>query len=144
MPPNIFDTVKPIRFLARTFGLLSFSVNYTSCGEIESCEIRALDVVCFTVYFTLTIALSVMNYIFLTPAEDIWSKVLLLTYEIFLISALLLAAFCMACDLVNRHRLLALLKKINTFDKQVIFDDISFDKSYEVQFIPVEHFCNMY
>lgn len=126
MPPNFFDTVKPVRFMARTFGLLSFSVNYTSSGEMDSCEIRVLDVICFTVYFFMSLILSVMNNLFITPAEDIWSMVLLFTLELFFILALLLAAFCMAADIFNRHRLVALLKKINTLDKQVILDNISF------------------
>lgn len=116
---NLFDCIKPVRIMAKAYGLQSFSITCTSNGEIDGCKLRRFDIFWFIVHFTLSIALSALNYSYLTPADDTWSMVLLSGMQIFLILALLLAALSIALDILNRKRLIKMLKNINDFDKQV-------------------------
>lgn len=116
---NFFDCVKLIRFVARIYGLLSFSIDYTPNREIENCQLRVFDVFYAVMHIILCLVSSVLTFMYFTTPKNIWAMVLVFGMEFFLISAILLAAVSIALDILNRNRLIAMLQKINLFDKQV-------------------------
>lgn len=116
---NFFDCVKLVRFVARLYGLLSFSLNYTSNREIKNCQLRVFDIFYAIIHIILCLVSSVLTFMYFTAPKNIWAMVLLSGMEFFLISAILLAAVSIVLDILNRNRLIEMLQKIHRFDKQV-------------------------
>lgn len=116
---NFFDCVKLIRFVARLYGLLSFSINYTPNREIKNCQLRVFDISYAVMHIILCLVSSVLTFMHFTAPTNIWGMILLFGMEFFLISAILLAAVSIALDIFNRNRLIGMLQKIHQFDKQV-------------------------
>lgn len=117
---NFFDCIKPIRFVARLYALLSFSINYTPNGEIKDCQLRVFDIIYALTHIILCLVSSALTVMHFNAPENIWAMVLLSGMEFILISAILMAAVSIVLDILNRNRFIAMLQKIHQFDKQVI------------------------
>lgn len=117
---NFFDCVKLLRFVARCYGLLSFSINYTSNREIKNCELRAFDLIYALTHIIMCLASFVFTLEYFTAPQNIWGMILLFGMEFLLISAILMAAVSIVLDILNRNRLIEMLQKIQQFDKLVI------------------------
>lgn len=117
---NFFDCVKLIRIVARFYGLLSFSINYTSNREIKNCHLRAIDIIYALTHVVMCLVSTVLTVVYFIPPQNIWGMVLLSGMEFLLISAILMAAVSIMLDILNRNRLIEMLQKIHQFDKQVI------------------------
>lgn len=116
---NISDCVKTAHKAARIFGLLPYTINYSSRGEIVSSSIRSTDIVWFVISLTICILFAIFGSSSLTPTSDIRTTVLLLGSRIILICNVLLAVVSIILDALNQNRLINLLKKISEFDKSV-------------------------
>lgn len=116
---NFFDCVRPVYRTGRLFGLLPFTLNYTSNGEIDSCSLRITDILWFLISVAICIIFSLLGYSALSPTQDIRTTILLLGGRLVLISGVSLAGISIIIDIFNRHRLVELVKAINLFDQEV-------------------------
>lgn len=116
---NISESVKIAYRAARIYGLLPYTINYNSNGEIDSCSVRAFDILWFIITVTTSVTFSVFGFFALTPTADIRTTVLLLGGRIILIGSVLLTAISIVLDELNRHRIVDMLKTITFFDKEV-------------------------
>lgn len=118
---NFFDCLKPIRILARIYGLLSFSINLTPNGEIADSQLNPFDIFYAMTHITVCLVCAVLIFVYFTVPNNVWAMIFLSSMEFFLISAILLAAVSIALDIFNRNRLIAMLQKIHQFDEEVNF-----------------------
>lgn len=119
IPPNFFDCIKPIRKAARLFGLLSFTVNYAPNGTIESCQLRAFDIIYAAFHIAVCSVTFVLICVYFSFSDNVWDMVILSGMEFFIVSALFIAAVSIALDIFNRNRLIEMLQKIHQFDTTV-------------------------
>lgn len=117
---SFFDSVKLVYRVGRLFGLLPFTLNYKLNGEIDSCRLRIIDILWFVITVALCMASSVLGYSALTPTQDNRTTFLLFGGRIVLIGGVSLAAISIVMDFFNRHRLVELVKSINSFDQEVM------------------------
>lgn len=113
--------LRPIYYISRMCGLLPFSIRRNSNGEIKEPRITILD--------CLLLTLSIIWYLFLTynSFHDIryWpnlnkSQVLTVSNYSLLIMGLIFGTITITMDLINRSRLVDILRKFIKFDKNVI------------------------
>lgn len=116
---NLFDSIKSLRFVARIYGLLSFSINCTTNGEIKNCELRVFDILYAMMHIVMCLASSLLTFVYFNGPQDIWGMILLSGMEFLLISAVLLGSVSIVLDMLNRNRIIEMLQKIQQFDKQV-------------------------
>lgn len=117
---NFYDCVKPIYRTGRFVGLLPFTLNYTSNGEIDSCSLSLIDIFWFVISIVICITFSLLGYLKLTPTQDTRTTILLIGGRLLVISGVFLAGISTIIDMFNRHRLVKLVKAINSFDQEVI------------------------
>lgn len=118
---NFAFSVRPIYFFSRACGLLPFSINQNSSGEIQEPKISLFDAVWFGISVC---AYSAMAYIFyhnlrLTQDPNTKSYFLVLGDYMLYISVLIYGIVARAMDMCNRFKLIDILKKFSMFDKEV-------------------------
>lgn len=86
---------------------------------MESCHLCVFDIFYATFHISVCLVLSVLTLMYFTIPENMWDMILLSGMEFFLHSTLILAAIFIALDILNRNRLIEMLRKIQQFDNQV-------------------------
>lgn len=118
------DCVKLIYLAAKSAGLLPFSLNYTSNGEIKSCKFRISDIIVFVMFLSLCIALVI--FIVISSSFDVDANaqsrhnIMLVGRRAILLCGLIATVIYYSFDFLNRNRLVSIVKKIGKLDKQVI------------------------
>lgn len=120
-PTNFFDCVKPAYETSKKFGLMTFSIRYTANNEMEGTYVRSIDIVIFIISVLSYLVLGCLFVIFIIPISvlDFKTTVLLQSKQIFLTVSIFLCVISTIINMLNRHRLIEIVKMINTFDKEV-------------------------
>lgn len=119
---NFFYSFRPVYYFSRTFGFLPFSIVYDSNGSIQIPKIRVFDSLWFTIAMSVYILSAVIVLQNTESPEDgsnIESVILKITDYILLVSMLFFGAVIIGMDMINRFKLVEILKDINTFDEEV-------------------------
>lgn len=116
------NSFAPIYYFSRVTGLLPFTIARNSNGEIQMPSVSRLD----RLWFVVSICLHLSLICILLPSFNELKKVLtrqqfILIYcdQLRLVLSLIFGALTIAMDMCNRFKLVALLKKITIFDKEV-------------------------
>lgn len=121
---NFLDCVKLIYLPAKSAGLLPFSLNYTSNGEIKSCKLRISDIIVLVMFLSLCIGLVI--FIVISSSFDVDANaqsrhnIMLVGRRAILLCGLIVSVIYYSFDFLNRNRLVSIAKKIGKLDKQVI------------------------
>lgn len=120
---NFSSSMMPAYFFSRAFGLLPFSIVRDSRGEAQAARVYLLDFLWFfismLIYFLLTI------YVYfdvesLGPSQTISESYILIVGEpALIIFGMIYGAMVIVMDMLNRNRLVDVLKKFTDFDKEV-------------------------
>lgn len=124
---NFEYCIRPIYYISRVCGLLPFSVTRNLNRDIEAPRMNTFDRLFFT--------LSICWYLFLTYTSfchiQHWqslniSHVLTIGNYSLLMIGLIFGVLTITMDMLNRNRLVDILKKFIIFDQNVIFKCYSF------------------
>lgn len=118
---NFFDCVKPVYESSKKFGLMIFSIKYSSNGEMENCEVHCMHIIWFIVSVSLFLSLTVFSAIVLVPVEygNIRTTIFVRGRRVLMTINLILCAISTISNMLNRHRLIDMMKMINSYDKEV-------------------------
>lgn len=118
---NFEHGFRPIYYFSRAAGLWPFSICRDSNGVIQPARLSRLDGAWF--FISLCLHLFAMFYYYLSLVELEGSNKTILTfsilYTLFQIKSLLIGAFGIILDLLNRYTLVNLLRKFIVFDSEV-------------------------
>lgn len=139
-PTNFAHVFRPIYYFARLCGQMPFSIVHGTHGGIREIRIRTIDALWFfisiCIYSTLTCCVCVYlvrafsNYRIDPSLYVLASGVNLLRLINFLCGILILIM-----DMCNRHKLVNILKKFTTFDREASYKSHKIkNKNYNVTF----------
>lgn len=116
---NFADSFRPIYYFSRVFGLMPYSIIYDSNGDVQEPKVRTLDVLWFVISMCIYILMAVILYQEMNISNLNTSVYILLLGEfVLLMLTLIFGAQVIGMDMCNRFRIIDILKKINTFDKE--------------------------
>lgn len=112
----------PIYYFSRMFGLMPFTLNYNSRGEIQAPQVRRFDAIWFGVSISIYLMAAVTNFLSVALPKEMTtiSFALYFGHNVLFIQSLLVGAISIGLDLFNRYKLVAILKAFIAFDKEVI------------------------
>lgn len=114
-----FDCVKPVYMGARSAGLLTFSLNYTSNGDIKSCKLSIVDIIILVVSVVMCLVLIFLNSLSFNIVADPRANIMLVGRRTVLLCGLSLTVIYIIFDVLNRNHLINIPKRIVKFDKEV-------------------------
>lgn len=117
---NFCYNMRPIQAYSRWLGLTSYSINYKSNGDIHEVRVKAFDILRFIASICIYLFSSCV-YVKLVefPQVQNASYVLILLDSVTMSCGLSFCAIAVVMDMLNRHRMADILKKIMIFDKKV-------------------------
>lgn len=117
---NFEYAFQPIYQFLRFIGLWPFSVIHYSNGKIHKARMRVFDVLRSTSIICLNLLLSVERYKHLRAGQAVQAmRIRFTAFNVFHRCSFLFTAIGSILNVVNRNRLVDLLKKFNTFDNEV-------------------------
>lgn len=121
--PNKRDGVnclRPIYYFSRILGLLSFSIIRDMNGEIQNIRVHLFDLLWFMVSICVFLILIIMACISVDlPQKTNSTRLLIFGQRVHSILVLINAAIMIIMDMCNRFRILNIVQKFTTFDKEV-------------------------
>lgn len=110
---NFVDSFRPVYYFSRLFGLMPFTINCDSYGDVQKSTITKFDgfwlVISVVLYSLMPFFINVLSGPFF---------VIILGY-IFAIIGFIYSVLKILVDVCNRSKYIAILKKITIFDKEV-------------------------
>lgn len=115
------DAIRSAHRISRIFGQLPFSVKYKSNDEIDGTHVGIFDLIWFCI--SIAIYLYFFRTIWMTfdLSGDFQSLIIFLISRLILLADLLLSAIAIILDMLNRNRLVGILKELKVFDVEVIY-----------------------
>lgn len=117
---NFAHSFRPIYYCSRVFGLTPFSIIYDSDDEVQMPKVGVLDSFWFVVSICLYLIMAYSSYhqMIVNQYQSIPNVLVIGGYMISILS-LIFGAVIVGIDMWSRFRLVDVLKKITTFDKEV-------------------------
>lgn len=116
---NLFDCIKPTYIAARVFGQLPFTIHCNSNGELTRASVGAFDVLWFIGAIILNLVCVYFTLSSLQISFVIESSVLLNGSRLITIFGFLMAPIFIVLDMINRNRLVKILRDLSNFDDNV-------------------------
>lgn len=118
---NNYDWFKPVHIVSRLFGLLPFTINVGTDGNIENVKVGKIDAIWFAGFIAINLMLL---YLFVNPSSSgreihTDSAILYISDLLFGISGTIIVFISTALDMLNRNRLAKILQSFITLDKNV-------------------------
>lgn len=121
---NFVHSFRPVYYLSRIFGLMPFTMKLCDTNQrIQKAQVTVFDGVWFLISISLYISMAIIAWKTMDlPQKTIQSSyILILGDNLLLIVGLVYSALIIAFDMHNRSKLVEILNKFVTFDKEVIF-----------------------
>lgn len=119
---NVLHAFQPIYYFSRCAGLWPFTIEYNSSGSIERARVHLFDILWFLT--SICLYLTALYYAY----EDLRNQVesgghffYTVVFNVNNMPPILFGAVSIALDMLNRNRLIKILKKFLIFDKEVRF-----------------------
>lgn len=117
---NFAYSFRPIYFFSRAFGLLPFSLIFDSKGDIERARVSVFDGLWFKVSVSLYLLMAFICYQNIELSQDQKASPILIVGDAsFLIFGLIYDAVSIVFDMINRNKLVDILKMLTAFDNEV-------------------------
>lgn len=114
---------RPLFCFSRITGLMPFSVVCNSNGEVQSCKVKVVDVVWFTISICVCISLAILNYNQIHSSIDHQYQIamIVLNVGISIISLLACTFFVLfyVINMSNRNKFLGSQENFERFDNEV-------------------------
>lgn len=122
---NFVFSIRPVYHFSRACGLMPFSIIENSNGEVQEPRISVFDGLWFTISLCMQ---SAMAYIFyqnakITMDPNTKSYFLVLGDYMLYIIVMIYGILVRGMDLFNRFKLIDIMKKFNTFDKEASYNN---------------------
>lgn len=111
--------MRPVYISTRIFGLSPFVPIYDSNGNVLGARVRIFDAVWFVGAIAINLGLSFLMFTTIRPPDVTESSVLFISGQIFSIFNFIMIPLSIVLDMVNRNRLIASLRDLMAFDKNV-------------------------
>lgn len=118
---NFEHVIWPNYYFTRFIGLWPFSIIHDSNGNIQRARIGLSDMLwsILSICFYLTLAFYTYKKVKTAQEKEIENQLRFVVLNLFLMSSLLVGIFGIIFDMVNRNKLVDILRKFNTFDDEV-------------------------
>lgn len=116
---SFYDCMRPVYISTRIFGLSPFVPIYDSSGNVLGARVRIFDAVWFVGAIAINLGLSFLMFMTIRPPDVTESSVLFISGQIFSIFNFIMIPLSIVLDMVNRNRLIASLRDLMAFDKNV-------------------------
>lgn len=117
---NFEHAFRPIYYFSHLAGLWSFSIIRDSSGKIQRARMNFFAISWSILFICLNLTLAFSTYVKLKAGlEKIEDQLRFIVLNTFLMISLLCGVFGIVSDVVNRHNLVDILIKFNTFDSEV-------------------------
>lgn len=116
----------PVYIFSRVFGLMPFSVARDSDGSIQKPRVKIIDLVWFLISICscLTLAFYELQIVKL-PQDPHNSQLLILGDNVIIVLGLAFNALVIVMNMLNRKRLVEILRKFTIFDQRVRLNSVS-------------------
>lgn len=123
---NFAYSFRPIYFFSRAFGLLPFSLIFDSNGDIQKARVSIFDGLWFKVSVSLYLLMAFICYQNIELLQDQnQSPILVIGDALFLIFGLIYDAVSIVFDMLNRNKLVDILKMLTAFDNEVEYINVT-------------------
>lgn len=124
---NFAMSLRPIYRFSRAFGLMPFTIVLDEKCNIERARVRTLDILWCIIAIGSCIVMAVVYYknIELPKGQNV-SIILVFGDAMLVILGLIYACTVITLDMINRFKLIAILKSLNNFDTTVCKLHITF------------------
>lgn len=112
------QSLRPIYYFSRMFGLMPFSIVHDSNGEAQKPRISKLDGIWFTVAIGSYLAMAYIAYKNIAPKKST-SYMLILVDNFVYFSEIFLGILIIGFEMCNRFKLINILREFTTFDTEV-------------------------
>lgn len=117
---NFAYSVRPIYYFARVFGLFPYTIVHDTNDDIKEARVTFIDICWFVLSICVYLFLAIYCYENLQlPTDPNVSYVLILGDYSLLILGLIFGAAVIVADMYNRNKFMDIMKKFNSFDKEV-------------------------
>lgn len=118
---NFLHSFGPVYYYSRLFGLMPFTIDCDASHGIPKPHIDIFDGIWFllSILIYITMAIIAYNDMKLPQDSDTASFILILGDYVLLILGLIYSALIIIFDMYNRFRLIEILNKFITFDRDV-------------------------
>lgn len=128
---NSAYSYRPIYYFSRIFGLMPFSIIYSSDGRAQKPRVSVFDGLWFVISICIYILMAVISYKnIILPTNSNSSYLMILGDYVLLILGLFIGALTIGMDMCNRFKIVDILKMFDTFDNKVKQDVIPKYYSY--------------
>lgn len=115
---NFAKSLRPIYIFCRAFGLMSFTIVLDENQNFKGTRVRPRDIVLCTIAISLCIMMAVVYYQTIEQPKG-QSVVLVFGDALLIIAGLIYACTVIIMNMINRSKLIAILKSLNNFDNSV-------------------------
>lgn len=111
---------RPVYYFLRFTGLWPFSIIHHSNGKIQRARIGSTDILWLILITCLNLILAFFAIEILMSEQGIQEKRnQFILFSIFKMCSVLFEIFAIVLDIINRNKLVDILRKFNTFDNEV-------------------------
>lgn len=117
---NFALSLRPIYKFSRAFGLMPFTIVVDAKCNFKGTRVRTLDIIWFIISISLCLVMAIVYYqtIELTKGQNV-STILVFGDAMIVIVGLMYTCVIIIMDMINRNKLIAILKMLNNFDNEV-------------------------
>lgn len=120
------DMLHSVYRTSRLFGQLPFSIKYKTNEEIYGSYIGFFDAIWFLISITIYLSFFYLTCTTIDLTGNIQSMLIFIISRLILMADLLLSASAVIFDMINRSRLIKIVKDLKRFDDEVNHCDFLF------------------
>lgn len=113
-------SISPLYYFSRAIGFLPYSIVFNSNNEIIKCRVSVLDLLWFVISIVFYLCFAIFYYAaseYLKIGREV--SILYVGDTILIVFGLIYGAIVIIIDMINRNRIVDILKRIYIFDKEV-------------------------
>lgn len=118
-PLTFYHSIQPVYSISRIFGLLPFTVRYSSNGYMDKAKVRFFDIIWFIFMIIVNLSLTYQMRIKLQLMIENDTSILFASARMIILLNFVKVAVSSVLDMLNRNRLVKMLKDFLKFDKSV-------------------------
>lgn len=116
---TFYHSIQPVYIISRIFGLLPFTVLYNSNGYMHKAKVRLLDLIWFVFMIIVNFGLTYKMVTKVQRMIDGDTSILFASGRLIILLNFVKVAVASILDMLNRNRLVKMLKDFLKFDKSV-------------------------
>lgn len=114
--------IRPVYYSTRIAGLWSFTIVHDSNGNIQNARVSLSDILWSVLFICFHATLAFYTYKKVKIAQEkVENQLRFIVLNVFLMTSILTGIFGIVFDMINRDKLIDILRKFNTFDSEVRF-----------------------